>query len=91
MKSFFKNKLIIPLSTFITLLFSVATFAQNQPDIPQPRGPIDFSELNNIIIFIVIPAIIIIAFLIFRKRIFKVKEEQQERLKDKNQSENREK
>ncbi|MCH7401109.1 hypothetical protein ACFOUP_01605 [Belliella kenyensis] len=65
-------------SMAVLLLFmqihSIA-YAQNQPDIPKPTGPIDFSETSNIIIFIVIPAAIIIAYLIFRNRIRNIKQE----------------
>ena len=67
-------------SVFLLAFFLVPafSFAQNQPNIPKPRGPIDFSQTSNIVIFVIIPAIIIIAFLIFRKRIWKVKQEKKE-------------
>ncbi|SMD41597.1 hypothetical protein SAMN00777080_0122 [Aquiflexum balticum DSM 16537] len=47
-----------------------------------PRGPVDLSETNNLVIFIIIPAVIIIAFLIFRKRIKRIKKEKNERIKE---------
>lgn len=67
------------------LLTPFVSHAQMQPDIPMPRGPVDLSETSNLVIFIIIPAIIIIAYLIFRKRIKRIKEEKNERMKKKNQ------
>ncbi|WP_373494970.1 hypothetical protein [Aquiflexum sp.] len=52
----------------LALLFTpFLSYSQKQQDIPRPRGPIDFSETSNIVIYLVIPAIIIITFLILRK------------------------
>lgn len=53
-----------------------------------PRGPVDLSETSNLVIFIIIPAIIIIAFLIFRKRIKRIKKEKNERARINNQEKN---
>ncbi|MCH7412099.1 hypothetical protein MM213_01280 [Belliella sp. R4-6] len=63
----------------LILMISFDSNAQNQPNIPKPSGPIDFSKTSNIVIFIIIPIIIILAFLIFRKRIMKVKKEIKDR------------
>lgn len=73
------KKLFVFIAMF---LFPIFSFAQKQPDIPMPRGPVDLSETSNLIIFIVIPAIIIIVFLIFRKRIKRINEEKKEREKN---------
>ncbi|MCH7411174.1 hypothetical protein MM239_17390 [Belliella sp. DSM 111904] len=78
-------KKIMSLTTsfiFYLCFASLNVFAQNQPDIPKPRGPIDFSQTSNIVIFIIIPTIIIIAFIIFRGRIKKIKGENEESRKD---------
>jgi len=58
---------------FVLLFFPILSYSQKQPGIPMPRGPVDLSETSNLVIFIIIPAIIIIAFLIFRKRIKRIK------------------
>lgn len=67
----------------LTYLFPLFTFAQNQPGIPKPSGPVDLSEDSDLVIYIVIPVIILILFLIFRKRINRVKEEKRERFRKK--------
>ncbi|WP_225587079.1 hypothetical protein [Algoriphagus sp. Y33] len=69
----------------VFLLIPGISYSQNQRNIPKPSGPIDFSDTVNWIIFVVIPAVIIIAFLIFRSRIKKVKQEKKERMRDKNE------
>jgi hypothetical protein len=73
----FKNfhiKIYLLISLYILIIFPVG--AQNQPDIPKPRGPVNLSDTSNLIIFIVLPLVIILAYLIFRKRIHRIKEEQ---------------
>ncbi len=66
------------------LLIPSISYSQIPKGIPKPTGPVDLSETSNVIIYVVIPAVIIIAFLIFRKRIFKVKREKRERMKNEN-------
>ena len=67
----------------IALLFlPFLSYSQKQPGIPMPRGPVDLSETSNLVIFIIIPAIIIMAFFIFRKRIKRFKKEKNERIKE---------
>ncbi|MFD2036337.1 hypothetical protein ACFSKL_16150 [Belliella marina] len=61
------------------IMFPFLCYSQNQPNIPKPRGPIDFSQTSNLVIFLLIPAVIIIAYLIFRNRIKHVKEEKRKR------------
>lgn len=75
MNKFSKHFATVSFFIFAFFFLPALSFAQNQPNIPKPRGPIDFSQTSNIVIFVIIPAIIIIAFLIFRKRIWKVKQE----------------
>lgn len=55
-----------------------------------PRGPVDLTEPSNLVIFIIIPVIIIIAFLIFRKRIKRIKKEKSDRLKESIEEKNKE-
>jgi phosphotransferase system glucose/maltose/N-acetylglucosamine-specific IIC component len=66
----------------VLLFFPILSYSQKQPGIPMPRGPVDLSETSNLVIFIIIPAIIIIAFLIFRKRIKRIKKKKNERIKE---------
>ncbi|WP_084118469.1 hypothetical protein [Aquiflexum balticum] len=66
----------------VLLFLPFLSYSQKQPGIPMPRGPVDLSETNNLVIFIIIPAVIIIAFLIFRKRIKRIKKEKNERIKE---------
>jgi len=42
-------------------------FAQMQPDIPQPRGPVDLSETSNLVLFIILPVLVFIGFLFWRR------------------------
>ncbi|WP_194972359.1 hypothetical protein [Aquiflexum lacus] len=63
------------------LFIPFLSYSQKQQDIPRPRGPVDLSETSNVVIYLVIPAIIIIVFLIFRKRIGRNKEEKTEGVK----------
>ncbi len=70
------TKCLLSLFFFLPLL----VYSQNQPGIPKPSGPVDLSDNWDLVIYIVIPAIILILFLVFRKRIFKIKEEKQERI-----------
>jgi hypothetical protein len=70
------TKYLLSLFFFLPLL----VHSQNQPGIPKPSGPVDLNDTSDLVIYIIIPAIILILFLVFRKRIFKIKEEKQERL-----------
>lgn len=65
------------------LLFPSYSYSQVPKGIPKSTGPVDLSETSSVIIYVVIPAVVIIAFLIFRKRIKKVKEDKKERLNNK--------
>lgn len=76
---------ISALTFLITVFLAVSGHAQNQPDIPKPRGPVDLSDTSNLIIFIVIPLIILIVYLVYRKRIKKVREEREDRIKEENE------
>lgn len=59
---------------FAFLLIPYISYSQIPQNIPKPTGPIDFSDTSNQVIFVAIPAVIILAFLIFRNRIKKVKQ-----------------
>ncbi len=63
----------------IILLIPGISFAQYQEGIPKPSGPVDLSETSNQILFIALPLVILILYLIFRKRIKKIKEEKRNR------------
>ncbi|PZX54042.1 hypothetical protein [Algoriphagus chordae] len=65
----------------ITLLIPAISYAQYQENIPKPSGPVDLSKTSNVVIFIVIPVVILIVYLIFRKRIIKVKKDKFDRMK----------
>lgn len=71
---------------FLLALFFIPflSYSQKQQDIPRPRGPVDLSETSNVIIYLVIPAIILIVFLIFRKRMGGNKEEETQKVKKRN-------
>lgn len=90
MKNRLRQFLKSTLPLFLLVMIPFLSFGQKRPDLPKPQGPIDLSDPTNILLYIIIPAIILIAFFVFRKRIFKVKEEQKERLKEKNQEGNKE-
>ncbi|MFC3417380.1 hypothetical protein [Algoriphagus hitonicola] len=79
LKTIERITLIFGLSYFLPLL----SYAQNQPGLPKPTGPVDLSEDSNLVIYVIIPVIIIILFLIFRKKIIRVKEEKRERFRKK--------
>lgn len=63
----------------IILLIPGMSYAQYQEGIPKPSGPVDLSETSNQILFIAIPLFILILYLIFRKRIKKIKKEKNNR------------
>ena len=65
----------------VLLFFPILSYSQKQPGIPMPRDPVDLSETSKLVIFIIIPAIIIIAFLIFRKKIKRIKAAKKEQMK----------
>ena len=77
-----KNTSLSNFLLMLILLIPGISYAQYQEDIPKPRGPIDFSETSNLIIFIAIPLVILVLYLIFRSRIKKVKKEKNERMKE---------
>ncbi|MDO9554122.1 hypothetical protein [Rhodonellum sp.] len=71
MKALEKFYPIALLMFFFSILTVFQSIAQTQREIPKPRGPVDFSETSNVVIFIVIPLIIFILYLIWRKEIKK--------------------
>jgi RsiW-degrading membrane proteinase PrsW (M82 family) len=42
-------------------------FAQMQPDIPQPRGPVNLRETSNLVLFIILPALVLIGYFFWRR------------------------
>ena len=70
-----KNNSLSRFLLALILLIPGMSYAQYQEGIPKPSGPVDLSETSNQIIFIAIPVAILILYLIFRKRIRKIKEE----------------
>ena len=69
---------------FAFLLIPGISYSQIPENTPQPTGPVDLSSTSDVVIFIVIPVVILIIYLIFRKRIGKVRKEKSERIiKDK--------
>lgn len=56
-------------SLLLVFVSTMAAMAQNNPNIPKPRGPLDMTETSNIVIFLVIPIIIVGFYFVFRKRI----------------------
>ncbi|MDN3690681.1 hypothetical protein [Cyclobacterium jeungdonense] len=66
-------------SFFATLLSFIAglqSYAQMQPGIPKPRGPVDLSDTSNLVIFIILPILVIIGYFFWRKAMKKRKEEE---------------
>ncbi|PZX55339.1 hypothetical protein LV84_02477 [Algoriphagus ratkowskyi] len=63
------------------LLSPGISYSQIPQNTPQPTGPIDFSETSNVIIYVVIPGVILIVFLIFRKRILRAMQERRDRIR----------
>lgn len=56
------------------LLYSYFSNAQKNPNIPRPRGPVDLSQAANIVMFIVLPALVVIGFFFWRSAMRKRKE-----------------
>nr|MBI1229345.1 adenylosuccinate synthetase [Cytophagales bacterium] len=48
------------------MMSSQNSFAQKQPGIPRPRGPVDLSETANLIMFIILPALVIVGYFFWR-------------------------
>src|SRR5690606_35384083 len=66
------------LSSFFYLLFSPVVCGQVPQGVPKGTGPIDFSSTTNIIIYIVLPAIVLVAFIFWRVAIKKRRKENEE-------------
>jgi predicted tellurium resistance membrane protein TerC len=77
MKKHKKKSIKIFVLAILSFGFSMKLFAQNQPDIPKPRGPVDLSDPANVVIFIVIPILIFIFYLIWRREMKKRKEREE--------------
>lgn len=66
MKKFTPNLLTILVSISLWMMYTHASFAQKQPGIPRPRGPVDLSETANLIMFIILPALVIVGYFFWR-------------------------
>jgi hypothetical protein len=75
-----KNTWPLKLLLAIILMIPSITYAQYQEGIPKPSGPVDLTKTSNIVIFIALPLIILIVYLIFRKRIKRIKEEKRKNM-----------
>lgn len=64
------------LTSFILFLAGSQAYAQVQPGIPKPRGPVDLSDTSNLVIFIILPILVIIGYFFWRKAMKKRKEEE---------------
>lgn len=63
------------LGMILSLFLVVQATAQKQPGIPQPRGPVDLTDTSNLILFVILPALVIILFFFWRKAMKKRKAE----------------
>ncbi len=70
------KKLLLGLTLF---LLSFQSWAQKNPNIPRPRGPVDLTETSNLVIFIVIPAVIVIFYFVWRSEMKKRKKREEEK------------
>lgn len=53
----------------ITLFFSLATFAQKPTMAPKgDHDPVDFMQIENVILYIVIPIVFLILYFIWRSK-----------------------
>jgi len=66
---------------FAFVFLPLVSYSQTQAEIPKPRGPVDLSKTSNLVLYIVIPAIIFILFMIFRKRIKGIRKNKSEWMK----------
>nr|WP_211482880.1 hypothetical protein [Algoriphagus locisalis] len=80
-KFLYKNTRLSNFLLAIILLIPGISYAQYQENIPKPSGPVDLSETSNQVIFIALPLLILILYLIFRKRIKKIKKDKNEGMK----------
>ncbi|WP_199856440.1 hypothetical protein [Lunatibacter salilacus] len=71
-----KNLLPIRILTFIVIfLGAFLSYGQKQPGIPRPRGPVDLSETANVVMFIILPALVVIGYFFWRSAMKKRREE----------------
>lgn len=87
-----KNALnyLITLTAFYLTLISTTIMAQRPSSVPYDREPVGFFDsVANIIFYIIIPAIIIVLYIIWRRKIRKEKLESDIRESEKNEVENK--
>ncbi|HLU88845.1 MAG TPA: hypothetical protein VKZ51_03365 [Cyclobacteriaceae bacterium] len=65
--------------SFFYLLFSPVVCGQVPQGIPKGSGPIDFSSTANVVIYIVLPIIVLIAFIFWRISVRKRRKEEEEK------------
>ena len=74
MKNAISIRLLSVILIFVGEFLPHFTFAQKQPGIPKPRGPVDLSETANIVMFIILPALVIIGYFFWRSAMKKRRE-----------------
>lgn len=60
------------------LFFSPVVCGQVPQGVPKGTGPIDFSSTSNIVIYIILPAVVLIAFFVWRAAARRKKERDEE-------------
>ncbi|WP_291778318.1 hypothetical protein [Cecembia sp.] len=77
-------KIILSINAFI---LDIPAIAQMQENIPRPSDPLDLSDTTTLVIFIIIPLVILLAYFIFRKRIQRIRQERIDRQKEEEKKE----
>lgn len=75
MKNLIKIRTLASVPIFLGAFLTEQTYGQKNPDIPRPRGPVDLSDTANLVMFIILPALVIIGFFFWRNAAKKRKEE----------------
>lgn len=60
------QKLTFLLVSFFYSLFSPSVIGQVPQGIPKDNGPIDFSSTSNVVIYILLPLVVLIGFVIWK-------------------------
>lgn len=68
----------IRILTFTFIFFETfLSYGQKQPGIPKPRGPVDLSETVNLVMFIILPALVVIGYFFWRNAMKKREKEKE--------------
>lgn len=65
--------------TFMSLLLSGVSFAQIRPETPQPSGLVDLTDTFDLIVIVVLPIVVFIGFIFWRRAMNIKKEELKEK------------